>query len=458
MSKVFISYSRDDIEIAKDLKHDLETNHFDVWLDVEGIETGDRWKDRLVNAIRTCSALVVVATPRSERSHWVMRELSYAIELGKPILTLLCEGDLWPVLAEFQCANTSEELVNGLRRVTQLFIWHAAEDQPFADQLAAELVKLGASLWKGGIDDLRRDLDKINVIMLLVISPESMQSRTIRDLRRAFDAAQKQVIPILVRHSNVSPKVRMKQPYIDFLNQTFAIAFAQLYGRLVDLRVSLKDHSRMPIPAQPPLLLDGIDMFGTAREKVWISGLILDTFAPHYERLIAVVKANPDLTVRFLTLHLDVEFANEAGAWVGINQPAAKTLHSPGFEAWYATQTHKLTPEGRWIAIRLYKNLQDLMILKQAVPDRVEIRTSTQRFGMGYFIVDPYGEQTDSMVIATPYFYQIDTMKGASLVKYNPLPIFISKSSSVSSDLWWFDQYVQEFERLWEDGKPWTST
>ncbi|MBK8030705.1 MAG: toll/interleukin-1 receptor domain-containing protein [Chloroflexi bacterium] len=459
MSTVFISYSSKDFERAIDLKQRLEAVGFTVWLDTNKLEAGSLWETEIRNAIHTCNAMVVIMTLQSSESHWVLREISYATEFGKPIIPLYVEGDIWPFFKNTHCAKSIDAVIDSLLHVPQLYVSHRPEDAEFANRLADELQSVGAKLWVGSADELKKNLGDLNVIMLLILSPEAMQSEEIRELRYAFNdpAAAKVIVPLLVRHCNVSPMLRGK-PYIDFLNQNFDNAFAQLYWRLAQLGIPLQPHFSIPIPPQPPLLLDGIRMFRTAAETVWISGLILDTFAPHHERMADNLQKNPNVNVRILILKMDTRLLNEAGAWVGINTTLTPALYStayPGFEAWAALQDPPLTDAGRWVALRLYKNQQDLKCLKEAVSGRVEIRTTNHRPGMGYFIVDPNVDGGEGIVIASPYFYQIDRVKAESQVKYNTLPVFLSKTSAVASELWWFNQYVQEFERLWDDSEKW---
>jgi len=453
-----MSYSHKDKEFALSVKQQLTAAGFDVWLDTSKLEAGYQWKTHILEAIRTCSAMVVIATPNSAASHWVMREISYAVEFDKLIIPLLAPQDEpLPIFGSRQCACTVDEVILGLQHLPRVFICHAPEDNDFVERLQRELGALGAIFWHGSPAAFQDNLKTANISMLLIISPESVKSPTVQSYYQIFTQAgyRRAITPVLVRHSTVSPELR-GMSYIDFLNQNFEIAFKQLYGRLVAQRVKLNPCETLPIPPQPPLLLDGIGMFRTAEREIWISGLIMDTFAPYYREMIEVLRQKPELRVRILLLKLDVQLMNETGEWVGINQPLADKLDPvlyPGYQAWVDRQSEPLTPAGHWIALRLYKNQQDLKQLQAAMPDRVEIYTSCQRPGMGYFIVDK--DSSDGMLVASPYFYQIDAVRAKSAVKYNTVPIFLSKSLSIVSELWWFNQYVQEFERLWADAQVW---
>jgi hypothetical protein len=45
--KIFLSYSREDMGMAKRLYNDSKRYGLDVWLDGESILSGNRWKDTL---------------------------------------------------------------------------------------------------------------------------------------------------------------------------------------------------------------------------------------------------------------------------------------------------------------------------------------------------------------------------------------------------------------------------
>ena len=49
--KIFLSYAREDMGMAKQLYNDLKRFGLDVWLDTESLLPGDRWKDKIQDAI-----------------------------------------------------------------------------------------------------------------------------------------------------------------------------------------------------------------------------------------------------------------------------------------------------------------------------------------------------------------------------------------------------------------------
>ena len=49
--KIFLSYAREDMGMAKQLYNDLKRYGLDVWLDTESLLPGDRWKDKIQEVI-----------------------------------------------------------------------------------------------------------------------------------------------------------------------------------------------------------------------------------------------------------------------------------------------------------------------------------------------------------------------------------------------------------------------
>ncbi len=92
MGHIFISYSKQDHVYARKLADKLLAEGFDVWIDNRSISSGDDWWHVILDAIRNCSAFVVIMTPNSDESRWVQREITIADDLGKPTFPLLLNG------------------------------------------------------------------------------------------------------------------------------------------------------------------------------------------------------------------------------------------------------------------------------------------------------------------------------------------------------------------------------
>jgi formylglycine-generating enzyme required for sulfatase activity len=92
MAHIFISYSHKDTEYAHALAQNLQGMGFDVWID-ERLDYGSQWPQELQKQLDSCSAFILIMSPRSYNSEWVQSELQRARRKMKPIFPLLLEGD-----------------------------------------------------------------------------------------------------------------------------------------------------------------------------------------------------------------------------------------------------------------------------------------------------------------------------------------------------------------------------
>ncbi|HEY3623912.1 MAG TPA: TIR domain-containing protein, partial [Roseiarcus sp.] len=89
---VFISYSRDDLAFADQLRAALLGYDFAVTIDRESITSGEDWKKRLGLLIRDADTIVFVLSPSSARSSTCAWEAKEAVSLGKRIVPILCRS------------------------------------------------------------------------------------------------------------------------------------------------------------------------------------------------------------------------------------------------------------------------------------------------------------------------------------------------------------------------------
>lgn len=81
--RVFISYSRQDVDVAEDLQHQLSERGLEPWRDQQDLRTGDRFRDILWNEIEKSGAFVVLISENSADSDWVNDEVEHALEMEK---------------------------------------------------------------------------------------------------------------------------------------------------------------------------------------------------------------------------------------------------------------------------------------------------------------------------------------------------------------------------------------
>ncbi len=90
---LFISHSSKDDEfgfrLVKDLRRELGSDEA-VWYDSEGgLYGGESWWSKIVSVLDTCDVFVIIISPNSMNSKWVMRELDIATGEGKRIIPVL---------------------------------------------------------------------------------------------------------------------------------------------------------------------------------------------------------------------------------------------------------------------------------------------------------------------------------------------------------------------------------
>jgi len=75
---IFLSYSRKNSKFALQLAEDLRENGFKVWMDQSDIEGGRHWDNRIEDALKNASFVVLVVSPSSAVSENVQDEVSFA--------------------------------------------------------------------------------------------------------------------------------------------------------------------------------------------------------------------------------------------------------------------------------------------------------------------------------------------------------------------------------------------
>jgi hypothetical protein len=99
MAKVFVSYSRKDIEFAKKLTGELQKSELDFWVDWEGIPPSVDWMRQIEKGIEEADTFIFILSPDSIQSKICKKEIEYAVKNGKrliPIVTRDIKGDEAP--------------------------------------------------------------------------------------------------------------------------------------------------------------------------------------------------------------------------------------------------------------------------------------------------------------------------------------------------------------------------
>lgn len=107
MHDVFISYKSEDSAMAIRVRDTLEANGIPCWIAERDISAGSNYAADIPNAIAQCRVLVLIFTPNSQESPWIMKELDSAIAGRKLILPLK--------FGYFEVSKTMQFLLTGVQ-------------------------------------------------------------------------------------------------------------------------------------------------------------------------------------------------------------------------------------------------------------------------------------------------------------------------------------------------------
>lgn len=89
--KVFISYSSKDADVAKRVCEFLEENGMPCWIAPRNVDPGANYPAQIVQSIRSCSAMVLLASENTNRSGHVSNEVNLAFSNKKLIIPFRLE-------------------------------------------------------------------------------------------------------------------------------------------------------------------------------------------------------------------------------------------------------------------------------------------------------------------------------------------------------------------------------
>lgn len=123
--KIFVSYSTQDVDLARRIAAQLRQEDFLVLRDQEFIEGGQPFNTRIQQVLRGSNVVLLLVSKAASQSHWVNEEVIEAIEQKKRIFPLKLEADAEPIAGtkSFQWLDFTSEnqwTLNYPRLVTEL--------------------------------------------------------------------------------------------------------------------------------------------------------------------------------------------------------------------------------------------------------------------------------------------------------------------------------------------------
>lgn len=92
--KVFVSHSAVDTVFARKLRNLLFQRANARVFTTEELSAGEKWESKLRNELAAADVVVVLLTPNSVDSSWVLHEIGAAWALGKPIIPVVTRRDV----------------------------------------------------------------------------------------------------------------------------------------------------------------------------------------------------------------------------------------------------------------------------------------------------------------------------------------------------------------------------
>ena len=102
---IFISYSRRDTDLVDKFVRRFENEGFRVWIDRDGIESGDAFKRVIVKAIKESALFLFFSSEPSNTSPWTTKEVGIAVSYQKPIIPIKLDNSLYNEDVEFDLVN-----------------------------------------------------------------------------------------------------------------------------------------------------------------------------------------------------------------------------------------------------------------------------------------------------------------------------------------------------------------
>ncbi|MDQ3012930.1 MAG: TIR domain-containing protein [Acidobacteriota bacterium] len=144
MPKVFISYSRANLNQVLELEQSLLASGVEVWRDQHSIRGGEQWPKAIGEALAACDAVLLAWSTNSANTAAVEFEWNTALALGKKIIPLML--DETPLPASLKTFNWVKEpdTASAVTRILQALPDAAPTDAAIKEQVITKLASIQA--------------------------------------------------------------------------------------------------------------------------------------------------------------------------------------------------------------------------------------------------------------------------------------------------------------------------
>ena len=162
---VFISYSRKDSGLVLEIAEELSESGYNVWIDQDGIESGDAFKSVIVKAIKKSNLFLFFSSKTANESLWTVKEVNMAVHLKKYIIPVKLDDTEYNDSLLFDLVGLDyisyfENPSKGLRDILRSVKKHLGESEIDVKKVKEEIKELE----KNGLQlytDQRRVYDEI---------------------------------------------------------------------------------------------------------------------------------------------------------------------------------------------------------------------------------------------------------------------------------------------------------
>lgn len=102
---IFISYSTKDKEKVLVTVRELRSKGYRIWMDEEGISSGDQFKKAIVEGLDNSKMMLFFSSSHSNKSVWTEKEIGYADRHKKRIIPIKLDGSAYNKSVDFDLGN-----------------------------------------------------------------------------------------------------------------------------------------------------------------------------------------------------------------------------------------------------------------------------------------------------------------------------------------------------------------
>jgi hypothetical protein len=130
--KIFISYSKNDPQPTRDVADFLKSKGYSVWWDTN-LTAGEIFRDVIDRELDAADAVIVIWTPHSVASNWVLAEADHANRAKKLITLRTKDLDAWRIPKPYSTYHTDlfdnrEAILAAVRRIIPAGLLDGAEE------------------------------------------------------------------------------------------------------------------------------------------------------------------------------------------------------------------------------------------------------------------------------------------------------------------------------------------